>query len=314
MYIPHLAVIGLLLVSSIPHAAGSDAAATPREDARPSVPARARMTLQALGDATRQDLEQRYNDTAAMCTPQAPEAAVACSGVLLRGTQHSSQYHAWNPNPAPTTTGQSFSYLRRDASYASMYIYRNGFIFHPASSAPADKDAMEILCFFPRDGATNIRDDQGCGQAPDAPHSRPCQDQGIITAAQWAAHYQQYGSYGDMCGFDIRRTRGADAAAAFAQGLLAQALIFDPAINEYNEIRVAKWEQDIGQRLPIQAFFYLDDTDGKAAARYDQLDFLEQTGIAVPIIRITLPAQPGEQAVFQFIAGDQAIDLAETVD
>lgn len=184
-----------------------------------------------------------------------------------------------------------------------MYIYKNGFIFYPKRSAPVDKNNIAVLCFFSRDGATNIREDQGCGQSPNTPTSRECQSQGIATAEQWVVHYKQYGSYGDMCGLNVRDVLGESAVTVFNEGLKAQRLIFEDSFNDYNEIRMAKWEQNIGTVLPIQAFFYFDDV-GKVGAQYDQKDFLSQTGIPLPIIYIRMPVSPLDQAIFRFILVD----------
>lgn len=262
--------------------------------------------LNRLGEETAVALTERYNNPVSACRPHNPSAAFECSGVIIRGTSPSTQYHAWNPNPSGT--GVSFSYLRKDIIITDFYIYKNGFIFYPRLLAPEGKVSVSILCFFPRDGATVVREDQGCGQSPNRPTSRECQEQGINTAERWVEHYNQYGSYSDMCGFNVREALGENATIAFAEGLKAQRLIFNPLIDSYNELRIAKWDQDIGDVLPLQAFFYLDSS-GKAGAQYDQQDFLKETGILVPIILITLPATEADQATFQFIPEDQAPSL-----
>ncbi len=265
-------------------------------------------SLRVSGEQTAVDLTRRYNDQASACRPFNPATAFECSGVIIRGTAHSTQFHSWNPNPSPTTTGVSASYLRRDANFTNFYLYKNGFIFYPAQAAPAGKRKIAMLCFFPRDGASNVREDQGCGQSPAGPSSRECQSQGINSAEQWVEHYKRYGSYTQMCGLNVRDVLGENAVIAFNEGLKAQRLVFDAALDNYNEIRMAKWEQDIGHVLPIQAFFYLDDI-GKAGAQYDQKDFLNETGISLPIIFIRLSPTPQEPATFRFIAEDQAIPL-----
>ncbi|QOU03051.1 hypothetical protein IM720_20285 [Pseudomonas fluorescens] len=262
--------------------------------------------LKYSGPVTAQALTDRYNHETSLCRPFDPGTAFSCSGIVIRGTSHSTQYHSWNPNPA--STGMSFAYLRKDAKFTSLYIYKNGFIFYSKTDTPAGKINIPILCFFPRDGATNIREDEGCGQSPGTPTSRECQAQGITTAEQWVEHYRTYGSYGDMCGFNVRDTLGDAAVNAFNQGLRAQRLIFDESFKDYNELRLSKWGQDLGKVLPIQAFFYLSDL-GKAAAQYDQRDFLNETGISLPIIYLRLPVEPSDEALFRFIPEDQGIPL-----
>jgi len=265
--------------------------------------------LKGLGEQTAENLTRRYNDEAVACRPFSPATAFECSGVILRGTSHSTQYHAWNPNPS--ATGVSASFLRRDSKFTNFYIYKNGFIFYPGQHAPADKMSVTILCFFPRDGATNIREDHGCGQSPNVPTSRECQSQGINTAERWVEHYEMFGSYADMCGFNVRDVLGENAVIAFGEGLKAQRLVFNIAIDNYNEIRMAKWEQDVGNALPIEAFFYFDDI-GKVAAQYDQKDFLTETSISLPIIKIALPKTLLDQATFNFIPADQAIPIGKS--
>lgn len=196
--------------------------------------------LNRAGEQTAEDLTQRYNNDVSACRPHAPSTAFECSGVILRGTQLSTQYHAWNPNPS--ATGVSFSYLRRDAKFTNFYVYQNGFILYPHLQAPVDKVRVTVLCFFPRDGATSVRDDQGCGQSPSGPTSQECQAQGINTAERWVQHYEQYGSYADMCGFNVRDALGENATIAFTEGLKAQRVVFNPLFDNYNELRMAKWD------------------------------------------------------------------------
>lgn len=213
----------------------------------------------------------------------------------------------WEPNPA--SNGVSFSYLRGDAKFRKLaYSYDAGFIFYPIFNAPADKIDPEILCFFPVDGATNERpDQQGCGQAPGIIGSRPCQSQGINTAAQYVAHFNASPSkYHHLCGFDVRDDLNAGATTAFNEGIKAEGLVGSFAFNTQNEIRMAKWAQDIGSTLPIEAFFYINDT-GMVSAQYYQRDFKTRTGIWVPMIKLTLPQTTAADAVFQFISADQAI-------
>ncbi|MEK1844582.1 hypothetical protein ACIPLA_22120 [Pseudomonas sp. NPDC086112] len=260
----------------------------------------------ASGPVTAQYLTERYHNKVSMCgnNPSAP--AFLCSGVLLRATQHSTQFHFWNPNP--TATGVSFSYLRADAKFNKLVFgYNNGFIFYPIFFAPGDKMDPEILCFFPVDGATNSREQQGCGQVPGVPSGRPCQSQGINTAAQYMTHYNSHPSkYGKLCGFDVRDALDQGATTAFNEAIKAQGMGGTFAFNTQNEFRMAKWAQNMGKTLPVEAVFYINDA-GKAGAQYDQRDFKTQTGIWIPMIRITFPQTTTADAIFQFIPADQAI-------
>lgn len=259
----------------------------------------------ASGPVTAQYLTERYNNKINMCQSNPSAPAFLCSGVLLRATQHSTQFHFWNPNPS--STGVSFSYLRADAKFSKLVFgYNNGFIFYPVFYAPVDKMDPEILCFFPVDGATGSRDQQGCGQVAGVPSGRECQSQGN-SAAQYIAHYNSYPSkYGYLCGFNVRDSLNQGATTAFNEAIKAQGMGGTFAFNTQNEFRLAKWGQNLGKTLPVEAVFYINEA-GKAGAQYDQRDFKTQTGIWIPVIRITLPQTTTADAIFQFIPADQAI-------
>lgn len=251
-------------------------------------------------------LTEAYNNLINMCraTPSAP--AFLCSGVLLRATQHSTQFHFWNPNPSSHAV--SFSYLRKDAKFSKLVFgYNNGFIFSPYFFKNPGKIEPPIRCFFPVDGATSSRSDNGCGQVPGVPSGIPCQSQNINTAAQYLTHYNsQPNKYGYLCGFDVRDELNQAATVAFNEALKAQGQGGTFAFNTQNEIIIEKWAQNLGSTLPIQAVFYLNDA-GKAGAQYDQRDFKTQTGIWIPMIKITLPLTQADDARFQYIPADQAI-------
>jgi len=258
------------------------------------------------GPDTVRHLTARYHDKATMCSNSPSAPAFLCSGVLIRGTKYSTEYHVWNPNPAGN--GVSFSYLRADAKYDNLaFDYNTGFIFYPIFHAPSSKFDPEILCFFPVDGAASYRPDQGCGQTPGIIGSRECQAQGINTAAQYVAHFNASPTkYQYLCGFNVRDELNAAATTAFNEGIKAEGLVGTFAFKTQNEIRMAMWAQNLGTTVPLEAFFYLNDA-GKVGAQYNQQDFKTQTGIWVPMIKLTLPATPAADAVFQFIAADQAI-------
>ncbi|WP_192563498.1 hypothetical protein [Pseudomonas gozinkensis] len=235
--------------------------------------------------------------------PRAPK--FLCSGVMLRATQHSTAFHFWNPNPS--STGVSFSWLNKAAKFGSTaFSYPNGFIFSPYLFAFSGKIEPEILCFYPTDGATTNRADKGCG-ASAWPNSAPCQSQGIHTAAQYKVHFQQNPQrYDHLCGFDVRDSLDEAATDAFNEAVKAQGELPPSAFGTQNEFRLEKWGQNQGAVLPIIALFYFNDT-GKANAQYDQRDFKTQTGIWLPMIRMTLPQNATQDATFQFIPADQAI-------
>jgi hypothetical protein len=267
-------------------------------------------TLAESGPVVVAHLRERYNDLSTQCSV-ATRPAFLCSGIILRGTQYSTQYHSWNPNPAAASV--SFSYLRADSKFNHIYNSKSGFIFRPWAYLQPGQIFPKILCFFPIDGATSGRDQSGCGQyRPIGAATRECQSQGITTAPQWLNHYNSTpgDGYGRQCGFSVRDELDAAATSAFNEGLKAHTSVYGAIM--YNELVVEKWAQDIGSILPVEAFFYLSTAD-KFTAQHDQKDFYSETGLAVPIILITLPANNTGTATFQFIPADQAIPISGKV-
>lgn len=257
-------------------------------------------------------IQAAYQDTRPDCGgPSKP--AFLCSGVILRGTQESSDYHSWNPRPG--NTGVSFSYLRKDANFSHLAVSTdNGFIFYPVLGAPSGKDHMSVLCSFPIDGYTSIRAQPGCGESTSYPVvSKRCQSQGITTAAQWKDHFDKGPSganlalvYGYVCSFDVRDEMNEQGAQSFYQSLQAMHLVPTDLVHRYNELIIQAWAQNIPARLPIRAFFYVEDS-GLKGARHDQWDFFRSTspGIFIPIIKVSLPASVTDSATFTYNPSDQ---------
>lgn len=264
------------------------------------------------GEETARGLNERYNDLAENCgSPNL--AAFLCSGIIFRATK-SARYHAWDPSPASQISGGvSFSYLRRDSKYRKLaYGYNNGFIFFAPLRRPEGKVNIHVLCSFPLDANTEDRPTkQGCDyntNIPDPSTSRECQSQGITTASQWYAHFISVPAqirYFHQCGFDVRAGLGAGAVSAFNATLQAMTLLGSMSFADQNELRLATWSEGTGSTLPLEAFFYFGS--GLATAQHDQQDFYNETGIIVPIILLTLPSTPTDNATFVYRTEDQAI-------
>ncbi|WP_139253296.1 hypothetical protein [Burkholderia ubonensis] len=260
------------------------------------------------GQETATQITQRYRDTRSDCgTPSRP--AFLCTGVILRGTDPSADYHSWNPSPYSVTSGGvSFSYLRIDAKYPkAAYNYTSGFIFGPYLDSAA-KVHPEVLCSFPIDGHTFDRPtDKGCGAHQSYPDSGLCRAQNITTAAQWRDHFVKVTGYPQrlqhQCAFDVRDALNEQATAAFNTSIAARNLVSNESFATQNELRIATWAQNIPAQLPIEAFFYVEG--GLIGAQYDQRDFFRATGVNLPIIRMTLPATAANDATFEFRAQDQ---------
>ncbi len=232
--------------------------------------------------------------------------AFLCRGIILRATTPSTNYKSWNPSPhSQSSGGVSFSFLSQDSKFTTL-VYRktNGFIFYPIFNSPPDKRDIDILCSFPKDGATTLREKPGCGAHPYAPdRSRLCKVLGITTAEQWIANYNSY--TWNQCAFDVSDSMNHLAADAFYQTIRAHQLAnFFAGVHDYIELILATWPQDIPKELPLQAFFYMEG--GLAGAQFDQVDFFNSTGgLVLPIIKIILPTTPTANAQFIFNQADQ---------
>ncbi|WP_156334323.1 hypothetical protein [Pseudomonas thivervalensis] len=304
--LPVILIFFLLLSSgSISSASDTSPVSPPQQNSIVAVP------LQPLhGPALAAELTRRYQDTRADCgTVNRP--AFLCSGILLRGTSDAEgkPYDVWNPSDtAIRVGGTSFSYLRSDFNIKRLaYTYDKGYIFFPNLETPPDKLRIEVLCFFPVDGASDHRSNKGCGAHQNAPVvSEPCGVQGIHTAEQWAAHYVQYPQGEKRCGFDVSKSSTTPTAPVFYQALMTGPLVFPIAYDAPNDMKLTTWQAGIPEQLPIEAFMYTRDT-GIRSVQHDQRRFHELTGVVLPIIKITLANTFQGQATFEYREVDQAI-------
>lgn len=258
------------------------------------------------------ELEKRYRDTRDNCGA-ASKPAFLCSGLLVRGTEPSTQFDAWNPSPTSVANGGiSFTYLRSDYKVKRLaYTYDSGLIFYPILSTPPGKQLIEILCFFPVDGSSNARPNGGCAAHPRYPvASKSCEEQNPIidTAAKWASKYRNDAASGNkfesMCSFNVRDSVNNQAAGRFLEGMRAGRLVSPDAFNTPNDTKLKTWAQNIPGQLPIEAFFYTKPT-GLAGAQLYQRRFRALTGVTIPIIYIPLPQTLEQSASFIFKATDQ---------
>ncbi|MHC8411155.1 halovibrin HvnA [Pseudomonas sp. Hz4] len=265
----------------------------------------ATLTSSPNGAEVAAELTRRYQDVRINCGKNSMPAFL-CRGVILRSTVPSNNYSSWNPSPhSQTSGGVSFTFLSKDLKFKSLVFgQNNGFIFYPVLSRPSGTKQIEILCAYPRDGATQLRDKPGCGAHPYAPDkSRRCQTIGVTTAEQWLANWRL--NTWNMCSFDVRDSMNDQAADSFYQSIRAhnQSNLF-AGTYDYSELVLATWPQNIPLELPLEAFYYLPG--GLAGAQHDQKDFYAKTGgKVVPIIKLTLPALPSSDATFTYLPGDQ---------
>lgn len=252
-------------------------------------------------------LTRRYLDVRVNCgSPSMP--AFLCRGVVLRSTVPSNAYSSWNPSPqSQNSGGVSFTFLSKDMKSKSLVFgQKNGFIFFPVLSRPTGTRQIEVLCAYPRDGATQLRVKPGCGAHPYAPgRSRQCRDIGVATAEQWMANWRQ--NDWNMCSFNVSDSMNNQAADSFYQSIRAHNLgnLF-AGLYDYSELILATWPQNIPSELPIEAFYYLPG--GLPGAQHDQKDFFAKTGgKVVPIIKLASPTSATGDATFTYVAVDQAI-------
>lgn len=253
-------------------------------------------------------LTQQYNNTRSHCGGKPLRPAFTCSGLIIRGTMPSDQYHSWNPSPNSVKSGgTSFSYMRADIKFGKLaYGYKNGFILFPPMKAPKSMTSLRVLCMFPIDGDTDKRVNAGCGAHPVYPKdSRECSKNHIFQSGTWARHY--YNTRGNRrqheCAFDLYN-RG-HSASMFYQSIKSQHRLENEGFMTQNELRIGTWAQDIAPVLPIQAFFYTEG--GLEGARHDQKDFFNDTGRMVPIVKMVLPKDRTQQAQFFYDPADQAV-------
>ena len=95
------------------------------------------------------DLNANYNKIVNDCgSPRKP--AFLCSGIMIRVTSTSHDYHTWDPSPnSISRQGVSFVYLRKDIKAHIDYVGKtSGIIYFPGIPNP---EALPIQAFFYRD-------------------------------------------------------------------------------------------------------------------------------------------------------------------
>lgn len=207
----------------------------------------------------------------------------------------------------------SFSWFRHDAQYGKIaHGYGQGFILIPILSyAGYPYQNMEVLCAFPMDAASDERRDRGCGAHRLYPFdSGPCQSQGIDTALRWREHYQSvpigFPRHDHQCGFTtVTRTPGSAALFALLPAIMKG--LGQESFDEQNELVIEEWPVGLGATMPVEAFFYVEGSDGLTEARRAQVDFHCLSAVWRPVIRMTLPTTRNGRASFTFATIDQAV-------
>lgn len=277
-----------------------------------ALPSSAPLSAEAVGMQTAADMNRRFLDTSDRC---GSNPSWYCNGIMIRAANATPSYHAWDPSPSSQRRGGiSFSYFRSDLYATRLQGARTqGFTVKSGQAGALSAHPLTVLCSFPYDAGTGDRNDGGCG--PNKYYlseSRACSALEITTARQWLTHFldpQVTGEerYRHQCGF------AADNEESFAASLEARR-ISKPQEQlvgwSQNELAIATWESGIAEKLPIESFFYIpvasagNDLSGLAGAQFMQRDYYQQTGMIVPVIRMSLDNQA---EVFSWHAADQVI-------
>jgi hypothetical protein len=244
-------------------------------------------------------LNDRYANVPQECPGNTP--AYYCSGVMIRGTQNGS-FDPWNPSAAASALGGvSFSYLRKDAYVKD--VYRNsGFVLLPQREAIDQNKVLEYLCIYAYDAWTALPDrpDAGCGLQPSAitPDLSTCSQVNAATEANWHAFTATLSRQQDQCSLSTQDPQ------QFATSLKVRANRPSNMPDAWNEVLLKTWDQNIPERLPLQAFFYKNAT-GLAEAKAYQQKYAARTGAWLPVVRLDLARLDGSP--FSYAPTDQLI-------
>ncbi|WP_123341496.1 hypothetical protein [Pseudomonas brassicacearum] len=238
-----------------------------------------------IGHQVAAKMNARFDATAPTCRDEQP--AFKCNGVLIRAADASPNFHAWNPSDNSIgRNGISFSYIRADVGTVRLagtqgYTLKETF-------APTGYP-VTLRCAYPANAGTNA--------IPDSCRAS-CRSLGVITVAAWRSIYAS--NPHTSCAFEM--TPGAFQLSIDVR----QSITHSSYVGAWNEIIIAVWPNDIPRELPIEAFFYTSgNATGLANARFIQRDYLEQTALFLPIVRLNLAAP--QVHPFAFDAQDQTV-------
>lgn len=273
------------------------------------------------------DLNSRYLQVSDRCSDGLP--GYACSGVFMRAVGEKDK--PWDVGSGEAERqAVSFSYIRRDIKISPRALYGEYGLVFKSIHAMDPASAYKVLCIFPYNAISDSRTQYGCGEFK--PRSTiedvsTCKSAGVFDAIAWFALPDN-----KKCSF------GANDKTEFEQSIAAQNLIFNfystviPSYNEniviwgiWNEYILPIWNVDDRPPLPLEAFFY---SAGKANSSYSddfnstqakehlrvaqqlQQSYLQETGLYVPIVRIT----SDRTAPFKYLESDQTSAVLEPTE
>lgn len=233
-------------------------------------------------------MQVRYEFLARDCGENSP--AYECSGIVIHGESNDSEVEPWDP---AEDGSMSFSYLRNDLISPIYGSFDYGIILIPSKEIGDDTFTPQYLCAYSINGATDFREDTGCGQISGPnPETLPCQKNGIFTAEQWVTAIQEVHFNYMMCGWDLQN-QWAPKEESFYE--MIQAGIIYPEVKtpiENNEIVIASWFDQSLASLPIEAIFYTDrnnknkDSYSLMNAQNLQQIYIKETNRWIPIIHL----------------------------
>lgn len=257
-------------------------------------------TLPFDGAAIAEAINTRYRNTGTACPGDKP--AYYCNGVIIRATQNGN-YDPWNPAPSAIDLGGvSFAYMRLDAKITDLY-HNSGFIFSSQNDAIAANKPVDYVCIYANDAGTLVGDrrDKGCGirvRSLSAADLSSCAAVNVRTLAQWITYSTPLPAPSYQCSLSTQDP------AQFQVSIEARATGIHS--RDWNEMMVATWPQDSGNKLPLEAFFWKTSAPGSVEeARTYQTKFKNKTGLWVPVLRLDftqINAKP-----FSYNAADQAV-------
>ncbi|RON82196.1 hypothetical protein [Pseudomonas fluorescens] len=234
-------------------------------------------------------MNARYQDVAASCANEKP--AYYCNGVLIRGADASAGFHAWNPSPnSITRNGVSFSYVREDVGTLKL-AGNQGYTFKE-SYAPTGHPAT-LRCSYPANASTSA--------IPDSCRAS-CESQNITTVETWRAKHAANPS--GSCAF-------SSTPAAFQLSIAVRTVMTAAARQNWNEIIIAAWPQNIPEQIPLESLFYLSgDNAALNNAKFIQRDYFQQTARYLPIVRMNLGATDHRPFIYE--TADQTVQGTST--
>jgi hypothetical protein len=198
--------------------------------------------------------------------------------------------------------------MRKD-TYFTDFFHNSGFMFVDQDEAEAQHKALSYLCIYAYDAWTlygNV--DKGCGFKGRALDMSSCAGVDVRTPEQWYAYTERLSHQKYQCSLST-----IDADQFYTSILVRERkpTLPTPIQFGYNELMVGVWPQDIGEKLPIQGFFYKVNAPtgapatALAEAKAYQTKYRQRTQLWRPVIKIDFARI--KDTPFSYSTSDQAV-------